>query len=118
MNLIFCTADFQCKGAISALRAAGKKPGDIYVTGVHMDEESIQLLKDGWFAWGLSEGAALEGKYATWSLVNILEGNPVPKFMFVPIRAYTQDDIAEYEDSLVGIDFAAPGWKPGSVLVE
>jgi ABC-type sugar transport system substrate-binding protein len=118
MDLIFCTADFQCKGAISALRAAGKKPGDIYVTGVHMDEESIQLLKDGWFAWGLSEGAALEGKYATWSLVNILEGNPVPKFMFVPIRAYTQDNIAEYEDSLVGIDFAAPGWKPGSVLVE
>ncbi len=118
MNLIFCTADFQCKGAISALRAAGKKPGEIGVTGVHMDEESIDLLKQGWFAWGLSEGAALEGKYATWMLVNILEGNPVPKTILVPIRAYTPENIAEYEDSLVGIDFAAPGWRPGSTLVE
>jgi ABC-type sugar transport system substrate-binding protein len=108
MDLVFCTADFQCKGAISALRAAGKKPGEIGVTGVHMDEESIDLLKQGWFAWGLSEGAALEGKYATYMLVHILEGNPVPKLILVPIRAYTPENIAEFEDSLVGIDFAAP----------
>ena len=118
MKLIFCTADFQCKGAIAALRAAGKKPGDVWVTGVHMDEESIALLKEGWFAWGLSEGAALEGKYATYMLVNILEGNPVPKSMFVPIRAYTKENIAEYESSLVGIDWAEKDWVPGSTLVE
>ena len=118
MKLIFCTADFQCKGAISALRAAGKKPGDVFVTGVHMDEESIEFLKQGWFAWGLSEGAALEGKYAMYMLVHILEGNPVPKRMFVPIRAYTPENISQFEDSLVGIDFAAPGWKPGATLVE
>ncbi len=118
MKLIFCTADFQCKGAIAALRAAGKKPGDVWVTGVHMDEESIALLKEGWFAWGLSEGAALEGKYATYMLVHILEGNPVPKTIFVPIRAYTPENIAQYESTLVGIDFAAPGWTPGGTLVE
>lgn len=118
MDIVVCTADFQCKGAISALRAAGKKPGEIWVTGVHMDEESIDLLKEGWFAWGLSEGAALEGKYAAYMLVNILEGNPVPKSIFVPIRAYTPENIAEYEDSLVGVDFAAPGWKPSSTLLE
>jgi ABC-type sugar transport system substrate-binding protein len=118
MKLIFCTADFQCKGAIAALRAAGKKPGDVFVTGVHMDEESIDFLKAGGFAWGLSEGAALEGKYAAYMLVHILEGNPVPKRINVPIRAYTQDNIAQFEDSLIGIDFAAPGWRPGSVLAD
>ena len=117
MNLVFCTADFQCKGAISALRAAGKKPGEIGVTGVHMDEESIKLLKQGWFAWGLSEGAALEGLYATYMLVHILEGNPVPKKIFVPIRTYTPENVNQYDD-FVGIDFAAPGWKPGSVLIK
>ena len=117
MKLIYCTADFQCKGAISALRAAGKKPGDVWVTGVHMDEESIALLKEGWFAWGLSEGACLEGKYAVRMLVNILEGNPVPKTMLVPIRAYTQENIESF-GSLVGVDWAAPGWTPGSTLVE
>ncbi len=118
LKLIFCTADFQCKGAIAALRAAGKKPGDVFVTGVHMDEESIEFLKEGWFAWGLSEGAALEGKYAVHMLVNILEGNPVPRRILVPIRAYTKENIAQYEGSLIGIDFAAPGWRPGSVLAE
>ena len=117
MKLVFCTADFQCKGAIAALRAAGKKPGDVFVTGVHMDEESIEFLKKGWFAWGLSEGAALEGMYATYMLVHILEGNPVPKRMMVPIRTYTPDNIDQYDD-LIGIDFAEPGWKPGSVLAE
>ena len=118
IKLVFCTADFQCKGAISALRAAGKKPGDVFVTGVHMDEESIDFLKQGWFAWGISEGAALEGMYATYMLVHILEGNPVPKRMMVPLRTYTPENIADYEDSLVGVDFAAPGWRPGSVIAE
>ncbi len=118
MNLVFCTADFQCKGAIAALRAAGKKPGEIGVTGVHMDEESIGLLKEGWFAWGLSEGAGLEGKYSTWMLVHELEGDRVPKKLFVPIRAYTKENIGQYESSLVGIDWAAPGFTPGGTLTK
>jgi ABC-type sugar transport system substrate-binding protein len=118
MNLIFCTADFQCKGAIAALKAAGKKPGEIGVTGVHMDEESIGLLKQGWFFWGLSEGAGLEGKYSTWMLVHELEGDKVPKKLFVPIRAYTPENIAQYESSLVGIDWAAPGFTPSGTLTK
>ena len=56
--------------------------------------------------------------YATYMLVHILEGNPVPKRMMVPLRTYTPENIADYEDSLVGVDFAAPGWRPGSVIAE
>ncbi|MFT0860439.1 sugar ABC transporter substrate-binding protein [Ancylobacter sp. G4_0304] len=118
MSLVFCTADFQCKGAISALKAAGKKPGQIGVTGVHMDAESIALLKEGWFAWGLSEGAALEGKYATYMLVHLLEGEKVPKQMLVPIQAYTPENIKNFEDSLVGIDLFPPEFKADSELVK
>lgn len=118
MNLVFCTADFQCKGAISALRAAGKKPGQIGVTGVHMDAESIALLKEGWFAWGLSEGAALEGKYATYMLVHLLEGEKVPKTMLVPIRAHTPENIKSFEESLVGIDLFPSDFKADSALVK
>lgn len=118
MDLVFCTADFQCKGAIAALRAAGKKPGQIGVTGVHMDAESIALLKDGWFAWGLSEGAALEGKYATYMLVHLLEGERVPKTMLVPIQAYTPENIKSFEDKLVGIDLFPTDFKAESTLVK
>lgn len=116
LKLVFATADFQGKGAIAALKSAGKKPGDIGVTGVHMDEESLALLKAGWFSWLVSESAALEGRYAVWMLVHILQGHPVPKKLYVPITAYTPENVAQYESSLVGIDFAAPGWVPGSVL--
>jgi len=50
--------------------------------------------------------------------VHELEGDKVPKKLFVPIRAYTPQNIAQYENSLVGIDFAAPGFTPSSTLTK
>ncbi|MCL5962527.1 MAG: sugar ABC transporter substrate-binding protein [Chloroflexi bacterium] len=112
MNLVYCTADFQGKGAIAALRAAGKKPGDVGVTGVAMDQESEGLLREGWFSWLVSESAGPEGRFGTWILVHLLQGDPVPQKIFVPLTVYTKDNIDQYKGKLEGIDYAPQGWSP------
>ena len=56
---IYNNTDLQAKGAIDALKAEGKKPGDINVTNLTMTAELVDLWKQGWVKFAVAERPVL-----------------------------------------------------------
>ena len=48
-------------GAVQALRAAGKKPGDVMVLTTDMEAETQRLIKDGWIPGNCRQPASDHG---------------------------------------------------------
>jgi inositol transport system substrate-binding protein len=109
-NWVFNSSDLQAKGVVDALRAKGKKPGDIGITNLTIGEEHFQLMKDGWISYALSERAVLQGQLALDMAVMVLEGEQPPANWAIDLPGYegTKEDIARFEEE--GED--AWSWSP------
>jgi ABC-type sugar transport system substrate-binding protein len=73
-NWVFNSTDLQAKGVIDALRAAGKEPGEVKITNLTMGRELVDLMKDGWIAYAISERSVLLGRLAMDQMVRVLNG--------------------------------------------
>lgn len=99
-NWVFNSSDLQAKGVIDALRASGKKPGDVGITNLTIGSELFDLMKDGWISYGLSERAVLQGQLALDQVLLVLEGEQPPANWAVDLPGYegTKEDIARFEE--------------------
>ena len=110
------STDYTAKGAIAALRSAGKKPGEIKTFGGPISFEALQLMKEGWMNIGLMYYPPLHGKMAVYLAVHQLEGNPIPTRVETPMRIVYPEQISEVESILEGLEYAPPGWTPPAIF--
>jgi protein TorT len=108
--------DYQAKGEIAALRAAGYKPGQVKTMGNPINPESLQLMKEGWFTMALASSTVEIGRVNVWAMVNMLEGNPVPRFLTLPWYVVTLDNLPKYEGKFLGYEWGPEGWLPPAVM--
>lgn len=57
---LYCMNDDQSAGCVAALRAAGKRPGDVAMSALNVSPTGIDLIKQGWMIGGASMSPALE----------------------------------------------------------
>jgi len=73
-NWVFNSTDLQARGVVDALRAAGKKPGEVKLTNLTMGRELVDLMQDGWIDYAISERTVLLGRMAMDQMVRVLNG--------------------------------------------
>jgi ABC-type sugar transport system substrate-binding protein len=66
-------------GAVQALRAAGKKPGDVLVLTTDMEPETERLIKDGWIAATVVSQPVTMARLAVQRAIEAAEGKVIPK---------------------------------------
>ena len=119
VEAIICSTDFATKGVVAGLRAAGKEPGDVLTTGEPIDPEGIGLMREGWYNLASTTEAVLGARLSVWVLVHMLEGNPVPANIYLPVRVITEETLDdEIAQGLEGKEYSPEGWVPGPVLGE
>ena len=66
-------------GAVQALRAAGKQPGDVLVLTTDMEPETERLIKDGWIAATVVSQPVTMARLAVQRAIEAAEGKTIPK---------------------------------------
>ena len=66
-------------GAVQALRAAGKKPGEVMVLTTDMETETERLIKDGWIQATVVSQPVAMAELAVQRVVEAAEGKTIPK---------------------------------------
>jgi galactofuranose transport system substrate-binding protein len=81
MGALFVQYDQMTGGAVNALKAAGKKPGDIYIFSNAADHTGLQLMRDGWLAFSGLVLPMEETAHGIEAAIAHLEGKEVPPFI-------------------------------------
>ena len=66
-------------GAVQALRAAGKKPGDVMVLTTDMEAETQRLINDGWIQATIVSQPVTMAELAVQRAMEAAEGKTIPK---------------------------------------
>lgn len=66
-------------GAVQALRAAGKKPGEVVVTTLDLEEETIRLMREGWVQMTAVSQPVTMARLAVRRAVEAVQGKIIPK---------------------------------------
>ncbi len=91
---IFIHNDDMGLGAIEALKAAGVKPGDLFIVSVDGTRGGFQAMIDGWFQADV-ECNPLLGPQVEEMALNIMNGQPVDKNVLTNETVYYPDNAAE-----------------------
>jgi ribose transport system permease protein len=93
---IFTVADSLGLGAVDAARNAGRLD-KLVITTTAFSKESLPALKSGALKVNVDENPVLMGRLALDNVVRGLNGQPVPKMLYVPSPAMTGADLGKVD---------------------
>ena len=91
LTAIYAHNDEMALGAVAALKAAGKKPGDVKIVTIDGTKGAVQGLVDGWIS-GVIESNPRFGPLAFSSLESFYGGKGVPAQQIIGDKEYTPDN--------------------------
>jgi ABC-type sugar transport system substrate-binding protein len=98
VNAIYAENDEMALGAVTALKGAGKKPGQIKIVSVDGTRNAVQGIVDGWI-YAVVESNPRFGPLAFQTLQKFVAGEPIPDKIIISDREY---DSANAKQSLSG----------------
>lgn len=104
---IFTVADGMAMGAADAMRNASRT--NIVLTTASFSQESLPYMQEGLIDLNVDENPVLLGRAAINNVVRALNGESVPRRIFVPNPAYTADKANEVNSEE---QWAPSGWQP------
>ncbi|WP_049570112.1 ABC transporter substrate-binding protein [Nonomuraea sp. SBT364] len=96
INGIYAENDEMALGAVTALKGAGKEPGDIKIVSVDGTRSAVQAIADGWLH-AVIESNPRFGPLAFETARKFLDGEPIPGKVIISDRDY---DSGNAEDAL------------------
>ena len=93
VNAVYAQADTMAFGAITALRDAGKKPGQVKIVSIDGTRQGVQDIVDGWI-YADDETNPRFGLIAFHELQNWFDGKPVPRHIVLTDHIYTPANAA------------------------
>lgn len=108
VEYITCFADQLTQGVIQALRAAGKKPGEIKVLGFNMSDQTKRLFEEGWISvLGLSRPVDM-ARQSMELAVKLVKGEKVPEMTWIYHDLFYRDmmDVIDLKPNSV-----PDGWR-------
>ncbi|MDL4818467.1 ABC transporter substrate-binding protein [Actinomadura opuntiae] len=98
VNAIYAENDEMALGAVTALKGAGKKKGDIKIVSVDGTRNAVQGIVDGWI-YAVVESNPRFGPLAFQTLQKFVAGEPIPDKVIISDREY---DASNAKQSLSG----------------
>jgi ABC-type sugar transport system substrate-binding protein len=84
-------------GAVQALRAAGKKPGDVLVVTTDMEVETQRMIADGWIQATVVSQPVSMAKLAVQHLIAAAEKKPISKVELTQASMITMSTVNDVE---------------------
>jgi ABC-type sugar transport system substrate-binding protein len=84
-------------GAVQALRAAGKKPGDVTVVTTDMEVETERMIKDGWIQATIVSQPVTMAKLAVEHAIAAAEKKPFAKTELTQASMITRSTVADVD---------------------
>jgi ribose transport system substrate-binding protein len=91
ISAIYAENDEMALGAVAALTAAGKEPGDVTIITIDGTRGAVQGIVDGWIA-GVIESNPRFGPLAFEALDNFYNGDGVPAVTIISDKEYTPEN--------------------------
>lgn len=80
-------------GAVQALRAAGKQPGEVLVLTTDMEEETKRLIEEGWIQATIVSQPVTMARLAVRRAIEAAEGKEIPKETLTQATMITQSTV-------------------------
>ena len=108
-DCIIANNDAMALGAVEAMEAAGRDPGEIPIVGIDSTVDALQAIEQGKMAMSAFQNAVGQGSNAVRAAINLTEGkafnegcdfdlDPNNQFaMYIPFEMVTKDNVADYK---------------------
>ncbi|MCW8305892.1 ABC transporter substrate-binding protein [Acidiphilium sp. PA] len=93
VNAVYAQADTMAFGVMTALRDAGKKPGQVKIVSIDGTKQGVQDIVSGWI-YADDETNPRFGPLAFYELQNWFDGKPVHQHMVLTDHLYTRANAA------------------------
>jgi ribose transport system substrate-binding protein len=94
---IYAFDDGMGLGAISALKAAGYKPGDIKITTCNLFREGYDMIKEGWHTGSNQQSPIDDAKLAIQTAIKVANGIEVPVLQTIETPKINKTNLDQFE---------------------
>lgn len=84
-------------GAVQALRAAGKQPGDVLVLTTDMEQETQRLIEEGWIQATVVSQPVTMARLAVQRAIEAAEGKTIPKETLTQASMITKSTVSSVD---------------------
>ncbi|MBI4247348.1 MAG: TMAO reductase system protein TorT [Candidatus Rokubacteria bacterium] len=109
IDAVYSSADRLGIGAVQALLAQGKKPGQVIVTTIDYNDDTEKLVREGWISAAMLQTPVTMGRWGIRIALLALAKKPVPDKLFTPTYVATKDNADSIDITAVR---QPKGWKP------
>jgi len=109
IDAVYSGADRLAIGAAQALRAQGKKPGDMVITTVDYNDDTERFVREGWISAAMAQSPVLMGRWGVRVALAALQKQPIPEKLFTPNFVMTKDNADTVDLTLIR---QPKGWRP------
>lgn len=109
IDAVFSGADRLAIGAAQALRAQGKKPGEVVITTVDYNDDTERFVREGWISAAMAQSPVLMGRWGVRVALAALQKQPIPEKLFTPNFVMTKDNADTVDLTLIR---QPKGWRP------
>lgn len=109
IDAVFSGADRLAIGAAQALRAQGKKPGDMVITTVDYNDDTERFVREGWISAAMAQSPVLMGRWGVRVALAALQQQPIPEKLFTPNFVMTKSNADTVDLTLIR---QPKGWRP------
>jgi len=109
IDAVYSGADRLAIGAAQALRAQGKKPGDVVVTTVDYNDDTERFVREGWISAAMAQSPVTMGRWGIRAAMLALAKQPVPDKLLTPTHVITKENADKID---IGEIRQPKGWRP------
>jgi ABC-type sugar transport system substrate-binding protein len=109
IDAVYSGADRLAIGAAQAMRAQGKKPGEVVITTVDYNDDTERFVRDGWISAAMAQSPVTMGRWGIRAAMLALAKQPIPDKLLTPTHVITKEN-ADTVD--IGAIRQPKGWRP------
>jgi ribose transport system substrate-binding protein len=109
IDAVYSGADRLAIGAAQALRAQGKKPGEVVVTTVDYNDDTERFVREGWISAAMAQSPVTMGRWGIRAAMLALAKQPIPDKLLTPTHVITKENADKVD---IGAIRQPKGWRP------
>jgi ABC-type sugar transport system substrate-binding protein len=106
---VYSGADRLAIGAAQALRAQGKKAGEVVITTVDYNDDTERFVREGWISAAMAQSPVTMGRWGIRAAMLALAKQTIPDKLLTPTHVITKENADKVD---IGAIRQPKGWRP------
>jgi ribose transport system substrate-binding protein len=109
IDAVYSGADRLAIGAAQALRAQGKKAGEVVITTVDYNDDTERFVREGWISAAMAQSPVTMGRWGIRAAMLALAKQPIPDKLLTPTHVITRENADKVDIEAIR---QPKGWRP------